>query len=138
MEEYVRIERDGPVATIRLDRPPANAFFRPMSEQLQAAAKELGTDEAVRAYEESVARDPANPELRTSLAVLYKKIGRTDDARKELVEALRAEPRSAAAHFQLGRLHLEAGDRGAALEEYKLLKDIDAKTAEKLFGLVYK
>ncbi|HET7236555.1 MAG TPA: enoyl-CoA hydratase-related protein [Actinomycetota bacterium] len=49
MEEFVRIERDGSVATIRLDRPPANAFARPMSEQLQAAARELRADEAIRA-----------------------------------------------------------------------------------------
>jgi hypothetical protein len=49
MGEFVRIERDGAVATIRLDRPPANAFARPMSEELQAAAREVGADGTIRA-----------------------------------------------------------------------------------------
>jgi enoyl-CoA hydratase/carnithine racemase len=49
MGEFVRIERDGAVATIRLDRPPANAFARPMSEELQAAAREVGSDWTIRA-----------------------------------------------------------------------------------------
>jgi len=49
MGEFVRIERDGSVATIRLDRPPANALSRPLSEELQAAARELGADETIRA-----------------------------------------------------------------------------------------
>ena len=49
MGEFVRTEREGSVATIRLDRPPANAFARPMSEELQSAARELADDGAIRA-----------------------------------------------------------------------------------------
>ena len=49
MGEFVRVERDGAVATIRLDRPPANALARAVSEELQAAAKEVGADPAIRA-----------------------------------------------------------------------------------------
>jgi enoyl-CoA hydratase/carnithine racemase len=48
MGEFVRVEREGSVATIRLDRPPANALSRPVSEGLQAAAREVATDQAVR------------------------------------------------------------------------------------------
>lgn len=49
MGEFVRVERDGPVATIRVDRPPANALARPVSEELQTAAREVASDEEVRA-----------------------------------------------------------------------------------------
>jgi enoyl-CoA hydratase/carnithine racemase len=49
MGEFVRIERDGAVATIRLDRPPANALAREVSLELSAAAKEVGADDGVRA-----------------------------------------------------------------------------------------
>jgi enoyl-CoA hydratase len=49
MGEFVRIERDGAVATIRIDRPPANAIARPVSLELSAAAKAVGSDESVRA-----------------------------------------------------------------------------------------
>jgi enoyl-CoA hydratase/carnithine racemase len=49
MGEFVRIDRDGAVATIRLDRPPANALARAVGEELGDAARSLATDDAVRA-----------------------------------------------------------------------------------------
>ena len=49
MGEFVRIEREGAVATIRLDRPPANALARPVSLELSQAAAEVAGDEGVRA-----------------------------------------------------------------------------------------
>ena len=49
MGEFVHVERDGAVATIRLDRPPANALARPLSLELSAAAEEVARDEAIRA-----------------------------------------------------------------------------------------
>ena len=49
MGEFVRIERRGAVATIRLDRPPANALAREVSLELSAAAKEVTADDGVRA-----------------------------------------------------------------------------------------
>lgn len=95
-------------------------------------------DDAQRAYEESVAREPGNAEARTSLAVLYRKSGKQEEARKELMEAVRAEPGCARAHYHLGRLYLDQGNKGAALEEYKVLKGIDEKRANQLFDNVYK
>jgi enoyl-CoA hydratase/carnithine racemase len=49
MGEFVRIERQGAVATIRLDRPPANALAREVSLELSAAAKQVSADDGVRA-----------------------------------------------------------------------------------------
>ena len=49
MGEFVRVQTDGAVATIRIDRPPANAIARPVSLELSQAAREVGADEAVRA-----------------------------------------------------------------------------------------
>src|SRR5262245_27561923 len=49
MGEFVRIEREGAVATIRLDRPPANALAREVSLELSAAADEVAADDGVRA-----------------------------------------------------------------------------------------
>jgi len=49
MGEFVRVEREGAVATIRLDRPPANAISRAVSEELQAAVREVAGDRAIRA-----------------------------------------------------------------------------------------
>jgi enoyl-CoA hydratase/carnithine racemase len=47
--EFVRVERDGPVATIRLERPPANALSLPVSRELQQAAAAVAADPEVRA-----------------------------------------------------------------------------------------
>ena len=47
--EFVRVEIEGAVATIRLDRPPANALSREMSLELQRAAEAVAEDEAIRA-----------------------------------------------------------------------------------------
>jgi enoyl-CoA hydratase/carnithine racemase len=47
--EFVRVEVEGAVATIRLDRPPANALARPVSLELQEAARAVAADEDVRA-----------------------------------------------------------------------------------------
>jgi enoyl-CoA hydratase/carnithine racemase len=49
MGEFVRVETEGAVATIRLDRPPANALARPMSLELSEAASAVAADEGVRA-----------------------------------------------------------------------------------------
>ena len=49
MGENVHVRRDGAVATIRLDRPPVNALSRPMAEELRAAARQMASEEAVRA-----------------------------------------------------------------------------------------
>ena len=49
MGEFVRLDRDGTVATIRIDRPPANALARPVSEELSAAARAVAGDDGVRA-----------------------------------------------------------------------------------------
>ncbi len=49
MGDFVRTEVDGAVATIRVDRPPANAFARPVSLELSEAAEAVARDDGVRA-----------------------------------------------------------------------------------------
>jgi enoyl-CoA hydratase/carnithine racemase len=47
--DAVRVERDGAVATIRVDRPPANALSEAVSRELWDAAREVGSDRQIRA-----------------------------------------------------------------------------------------
>ena len=49
MGEFVRTETDGGVATIRIDRPPANALARPVSLELSDAASAVADDDAIGA-----------------------------------------------------------------------------------------
>ncbi len=49
MGEFVRVEHDGAIATIRLDRPPMNALTGQGQDELAAAAADVGADPVVRA-----------------------------------------------------------------------------------------
>ena len=49
MGEFVSVETDRAVATIRLDRPPANALSQTVSEELGEAARTVAGDPSVRA-----------------------------------------------------------------------------------------
>ena len=49
MGEFVRLEVEGGIGTIRLDRPPMNALNAQVQAELHAAADEATADAAVRA-----------------------------------------------------------------------------------------
>jgi enoyl-CoA hydratase/carnithine racemase len=49
MGQFVRVEHDQAVATIRLDRPPANALNGQVQDEIAAAAMDVTADPAVRA-----------------------------------------------------------------------------------------
>ena len=49
MGEFVRVEVDGQVATIRLDRPKMNALNAQVRDEIAAAAAEVSGDDAIRA-----------------------------------------------------------------------------------------
>ncbi|MGI9004565.1 MAG: enoyl-CoA hydratase/isomerase family protein [Pseudonocardia sp.] len=49
MGEFVKLEVDGGVGTVRLDRPPMNAFSRQVQEELRACAEEATRRADVRA-----------------------------------------------------------------------------------------
>src|SRR5215468_3664727 len=49
MGEFVRVERDAGIATIRLDRPKMNALNAQVQDEIGAAAQEVDADPGVRA-----------------------------------------------------------------------------------------
>ena len=49
MGEFVRVETDGAIATIRLDRPPMNALNAQFQDEIVAAAAQADADPSVRA-----------------------------------------------------------------------------------------
>ena len=49
MSEFVRLDVDGAVGTIRVDRPPLNALSRGVQEEIRATANEASAREDVRA-----------------------------------------------------------------------------------------
>ncbi len=75
---------------------------------------------------------------RRNLGVAYGKLGCYQDAIESLKQAIRIKPDYAEAHYNLGIAYLRADDKGLALEEYKILKILDAEQANTLFNLIYK
>ena len=49
MTEFVRLEIDGAVGVIRLDRPPVNAINTAIHRELLAVAEQVADDPAIRA-----------------------------------------------------------------------------------------
>ena len=52
-------------------------------------------------------------------------------------QAIRIDPDYADVHHGLGQAYLVIGDKNSALNEYKILKEIDIDLASKLFDLIY-
>jgi hypothetical protein len=55
-----------------------------------------------------------------------------------MAQAVRIEPNWANAHYNHGNACLLSGDKQSALEEYNILKNIDAEQAKTLFDLINK
>ncbi len=70
------------------------------------------------------------------LGLSYVKSGKHLEAVNAFKQAIRIEPDYADAHYNLGILYLITDNKGSALEEYKILKDLDKEKANELFNLI--
>ena len=52
-------------------------------------------------------------------------------------QAIHLQPDFAEAHYNLGIIFLFLGDKGSALDEYKILKDLNQEKADELFKAIY-
>jgi serine/threonine-protein kinase len=75
------------------------------------------TDKARAANLDALRIDPAQPEVRMALAVMYHGLGRRDEAKEELRQVLALQPRNDNAHLLLSRIHADKGEWDAAAAE---------------------
>lgn len=85
---------------------------------------------ASKSYIQAVSLDSAY----NSLGFAYEMLGDYPKAIASYKEAIRISPNYAYAHYCLGRVYKYIGDRVSASEEYKILKGLDEKFADKLFS----
>ncbi len=105
---------------------------------LGAACGRLGWhEEAMAAYRQAIRLKPDDARMHFLLGQTFGAVDRYQEEMVEFKEAIRLKPDFAEAHAGLGVAYLDLGDRGAALEEYRILKSLDAKMAAGLFGLIY-
>ena len=106
--------------------------------------------DAIEAYKQAIRLKPDDAEAHHMLGLVYTRLERWQDAIEAFKQVIRIKPDDAEAHFglgpapyyaeahyNLGVAYLRTGDKGSALEEYKILKTLDAEQANELFNLIY-
>jgi protein O-mannosyl-transferase len=73
-----------------------------------------------------------------NLGVIYDKLGRWQDSIEAYKQAIKIRPSYADAHNKLGNDYLMTNDKISALEEYRVLKTLDAEKANELLTLINK
>jgi protein O-mannosyl-transferase len=94
--------------------------------------------DAAEAFKRAVRIKPDFAEAYYNLGNSYGGLDRYQDAIEAFVQAIRIKPDWADAHYNLGNACLLSGDKQSALEEYNILKNIDAEQAKTLFDLINK
>ena len=94
------------------------------------------SEEAIESLKEAMRIKQDYAEAQYGLGIVYGGLGRWEEAKKALKDAIKIKPGYAEAHAMLGTACLATGDRDSALKEYKILKTLDVKSAERLFNLI--
>jgi tetratricopeptide (TPR) repeat protein len=93
--------------------------------------------EAMESFKEAVRIHFDYAEGHLNLGAVYNQMERYEDAITSYRQAIRIKPELAEAHLNLGMTYLKIGDRGGALDEYKVLKEMNKAMANRLFNLIY-
>jgi tetratricopeptide (TPR) repeat protein len=93
--------------------------------------------EAIDAYKQTIRIKPDYAGAHYNMGLAYSKLGRYMEAIEADKQAIRIKSDYANAHLDLGLNYLLIGDRGSALDQYKILKNLDNDLAKQLFNLIY-
>ena len=93
--------------------------------------------DAIEAFKQAIRIDPNYAEAHYNLGVNYAKLGLFKDAIEAFKQEIRINPDYVYAHYGLGLNYLIIGDKSSALNEYKILKELDIDLANVLFNLIY-
>jgi uncharacterized protein (TIGR03067 family) len=94
--------------------------------------------EAVEAYKQATRANPDNPEVYSNLGYVYGKLRMYKEAIRSFKQAIMNDPDYVKAHYNLGYAYVLLNDTDTALEQYKILKDLNPEIANKLFDKIYK
>jgi len=94
--------------------------------------------EAIEAHRQAIRISPDYVDAHLGVGNAYYNLGRLTDAIEAYKQAIRIKPDDVGTHYILGLTHIWNGDKGSALDEYKILKELDKEYANKLFNEIYK
>ena len=87
---------------------------------------------------EEVRKYPDDADAHNNLGYAYRYSGKYEEAIESLKQAIRIDPDDADAHYNLGDAYLQLNDRGSALEQYEILKNLNTEWANELFDEINK
>ena len=120
-------------AVIQLNPDAAPAYFN-----IGLAHTKSGQyHEAINAHQEVLRIKPDFAPAHNNIGIAYGKLGKLNQEMNAYKEAIRVDPDYVSAHYNLGNALLQRGDKTGALDEYKILKNLDKATADKLFNNIY-
>jgi tetratricopeptide (TPR) repeat protein len=100
-------------------------------------------DAALRVFKALIQSDTDELLVNTALRGMettYYRSGRVAegiDTFRRILETLRTSSGRARGHYHLGSLYVDARDKAAALQQYSILKGMDAELAKSLFTVIY-
>ena len=93
--------------------------------------------EAIEAYKQAIRIYPDYAAAYLNQGVSCGILDRYREAVEAFKQVIRIDPDDAKAHRHLGIAYLNLGDKGSALEQYKILKTLDKELANELFNSIY-
>jgi tetratricopeptide (TPR) repeat protein len=94
--------------------------------------KQGKNEEAIRAYQHALELKPESEEIHNKLGDAYYYAGRMREAIASYSRAASLRPAFADAHYNLAVAYFESGNERLALDEAKILRQLDGKLYEKL------
>ncbi|MGH9904681.1 MAG: trypsin-like peptidase domain-containing protein [Pyrinomonadaceae bacterium] len=96
--------------------------------------KQGKAEDAIKAYQQALQLKPSSEEVLNKLGDAYYYAGKMLEAIATYKEAARVDPTSAEAHYNLALVFFETGDQKSALEQARILHQLDAKLYEKFLS----
>ncbi len=90
--------------------------------------------DAIRAYQHALELKPESEEIHNKLGDAYYYAGRMSQAIASYLRAINLQPAFADAHYNLAVAYWESGNQRLALNEAKILRELDGKLYEKLMS----
>ncbi len=121
----------------------ATAEKRYYAGRLSFLAAEIGSHEkkdykkALRYFEEAVKKNPRYVEAYFYIGLCNSKLEYYMEAVDAFNQAIGLKPEYAEARYNLGLTYLIIGNKGSALAQYEILKNLNNDLANKLFNLIY-
>jgi tetratricopeptide (TPR) repeat protein len=94
--------------------------------------------DAISEYELIIKLSPNDPSSYHNIGNTYANMGRFDDAIGNYKKAIAIKSDYVPSHFMLGKAFFKKGDKASAIEEYNILKSLDANAARLLLDEISK